>query len=215
MTNCVCPPCDLRLAAWKVAQHAHSMQEHFCMLHSDHANHAWGFSGVISSCHISVRHDTHVSQPSCIIPETQLELANAVCCYCLPVSLGSPIPSVLPSHLSAHTKLLLHIYTFHERRDEVILQGLSYSATTAMALVYGGLLALMGVLISWAAPACNNPIFAEIVPPHLRNMIYSFDRSALHHLFIAETAILARMRLTCLATQSCACCACFAAILWG
>lgn len=84
-----------------------------------------------------------------------------------------------------------------------------------MALVYGGLLALMGVLISWAAPACNNPIFAEIVPPHLRNMIYSFDRSDLHHLFIAETAILARMWLTCLATQSCACCACCAAILWG
>ena len=59
----------------------------------------------------------------------------------------------------------------------MFLQGLPYDATTAMAMVYGGLLALMGVLISWAAPACNNPIFAEIVPPHLRNMIYSFDRS--------------------------------------
>ena len=59
------------------------------------------------------------------------------------------------------------------------LQGLSYASTNAMAWVYGSLLALMGVLISWAAPACNNPIFAEIVPPHLRNMIYSFDRQAL------------------------------------
>lgn len=56
------------------------------------------------------------------------------------------------------------------------LQGLPYDATSAMAVVYGSLLAVMGVLISWAAPACNNPIFAEIVPPHLRNMIYSFDR---------------------------------------
>lgn len=76
-----------------------------------------------------------------------------------------------------------------ERRfgDNVItLQGLPYDATTAMALVYGGLLALMGVLISWAAPACNNPIFAEIVPPHLRNMIYSFDRSDLHGTFMPE-----------------------------
>lgn len=53
---------------------------------------------------------------------------------------------------------------------------LPYDATAVMAWVYGGLLAVMGVLISWAAPACNNPIFAEIVPPHLRNMIYSFDR---------------------------------------
>ena len=35
----------------------------------------------------------------------------------------------------------------------------------------------MGLLISWAAPACNNPLFAEIVPPHLRSMIYAFDRS--------------------------------------
>ena len=52
-----------------------------------------------------------------------------------------------------------------------------------MAVVYGGLLAVMGVLISWAAPACNNPIFAEIVPPHLRNMIYSFDRQALAKLW--------------------------------
>ena len=57
---------------------------------------------------------------------------------------------------------------------------LPYDATAVMAWVYGGLLAVMGVLISWAAPACNNPIFAEIVPPHLRNMIYSFDRWAAH-----------------------------------
>ncbi|DBA71660.1 TPA: hypothetical protein ACH3X2_001115 [Trebouxia sp. C0005] len=59
----------------------------------------------------------------------------------------------------------------------LLLKGLPYDATSAMAVVYGSLLAVMGVLISWAAPACNNPIFAEIVPPHLRNMIYSFDRS--------------------------------------
>jgi len=59
------------------------------------------------------------------------------------------------------------------------VQGLPYDATTAMAVVYGGLLAVMGVLISWAAPACNNPIFAEIVPPHLRNMIYSCDRQVI------------------------------------
>lgn len=71
------------------------------------------------------------------------------------------------------------------------LQGMSYEASTAMALVYGALLALMGVLISWAAPACNNPIFAEIVPPHLRNMIYSFDRSGLPTQLYTNTAALA------------------------
>ena len=38
------------------------------------------------------------------------------------------------------------------------------------------MLVTMGLLKTWAAPACNNPVFAEIVPPHLRNMIYAFDR---------------------------------------
>ena len=41
-------------------------------------------------------------------------------------------------------------------------------ATAAYAIVLG----LMGLSISWAAPACNNPIFAEIVPAHMRNMVY-------------------------------------------
>ena len=45
-----------------------------------------------------------------------------------------------------------------------------------MAL-YAIVLLLMGMSTSWAAPACNNPIFAEIVPSHMRNLIYAFDRS--------------------------------------
>lgn len=32
-----------------------------------------------------------------------------------------------------------------------------------------------------AGPCCNNPIFAEIVPAHMRNMVYAFDRSLLSH----------------------------------
>ena len=34
-----------------------------------------------------------------------------------------------------------------------------------------------GLTISWAAPACNSPIFAEIVPEHMRSTVYAFDRS--------------------------------------
>jgi hypothetical protein len=34
-----------------------------------------------------------------------------------------------------------------------------------------------GALNAWPAPACNNPIFAEIVPARLRTFIYAFDRS--------------------------------------
>ena len=37
--------------------------------------------------------------------------------------------------------------------------------------LYAGVLFLMGLCIAAAAPACNNPIFAEIVPPELRNMV--------------------------------------------
>ncbi|CAK0787030.1 hypothetical protein CVIRNUC_010246 [Coccomyxa viridis] len=53
------------------------------------------------------------------------------------------------------------------------LDGTSVGATALYAVV----LFFMGLCIAAAAPACNNPIFAEIVPPELRNMIYAFDRS--------------------------------------
>ena len=39
--------------------------------------------------------------------------------------------------------------------------------------IYGAVLFLMGACIAAAAPACNNPVFAEIVPPELRNMVRS------------------------------------------
>lgn len=56
-------------------------------------------------------------------------------------------------------------------------QGLPYDGGSETVFWYGVVLFLMGLSISWAAPACNNPIFAEIVPSHMRNMIYAFDRS--------------------------------------
>ena len=57
------------------------------------------------------------------------------------------------------------------------VQGLPLEGDGRTAALYALVLGCMGLLISWAAPACNNPIFAEIVPPHLRSMIYAFDRS--------------------------------------
>ncbi|KXZ54483.1 hypothetical protein GPECTOR_4g548 [Gonium pectorale] len=59
----------------------------------------------------------------------------------------------------------------------LILRGLPLSATPATAVLYGTIMVMKGVLTSWAAPACNNPVFAEIVPPDLRNLVYAFDRS--------------------------------------
>ena len=61
----------------------------------------------------------------------------------------------------------------------LLLRGLptAAAATPAAAAAYGLVLLVKGVLTSWAAPACNNPVFAEIVPPDMRNLVYAFDRS--------------------------------------
>ncbi|KAG8373359.1 hypothetical protein BUALT_Bualt11G0016000 [Buddleja alternifolia] len=45
------------------------------------------------------------------------------------------------------------------------------------AVVHGLVFVIMGLLISWNAPATNNPIFAEIVPERSRTSIYALDRS--------------------------------------
>lgn len=43
--------------------------------------------------------------------------------------------------------------------------------------MHGLVLVIMGLCISWNAPATNNPIFAEIVPERSRTSIYALDRS--------------------------------------
>ncbi len=58
------------------------------------------------------------------------------------------------------------------------LQVLPHDGESATVVMYGFTMVLCGLLKSWAAPACNNPIFAEIVPAHLRTLVYSFDRQA-------------------------------------
>lgn len=59
----------------------------------------------------------------------------------------------------------------------LLFKGLPLSASAGAAVGYTAVLVATGLTITWAAPACNNPIFAEIVPPHMRNLIYAFDRS--------------------------------------
>lgn len=58
------------------------------------------------------------------------------------------------------------------------MQALPFSASGASVSLYAFVLVTCGLLKCWAAPACNNPIFAEIVPPHMRNLVYAFDRCA-------------------------------------
>ncbi|KAJ4715703.1 Major facilitator superfamily protein [Melia azedarach] len=57
----------------------------------------------------------------------------------------------------------------------VLLLALPYDPSTAFN--HGLVLFIMGLCISWNAPATNNPIFAEIVPERSRTSIYALDRS--------------------------------------
>lgn len=58
-----------------------------------------------------------------------------------------------------------------------IFKLLPMETTHFWVVIYSLAMFFWGTLISWVAPACNSPIFAEIVPPQLRAIIYSFDRA--------------------------------------
>ncbi|KAL1349470.1 hypothetical protein HN51_025967 [Arachis hypogaea] len=57
----------------------------------------------------------------------------------------------------------------------ILLLGLPADPSTA--ILHGLVLIIMGLFISWNAPAANNPIFAEIVPERSRTSVYALDRS--------------------------------------
>ena len=59
----------------------------------------------------------------------------------------------------------------------VTLRGLPRANAPAAVGAYVAVSVANGLLNSWPAPACNNPIFAEIVPASHRNIVYAFDRS--------------------------------------
>ena len=62
----------------------------------------------------------------------------------------------------------------------LVLKGLPREGTDTAGVVflYSFVMFIFGAVHTWAAPACNNPIFAEIVPASLRSLVYAFDRYA-------------------------------------
>ncbi|KAK9841289.1 hypothetical protein WJX74_003225 [Apatococcus lobatus] len=58
----------------------------------------------------------------------------------------------------------------------LVLKGMPLGGSPAIVAVYIAVMVTFGLMKSWSAPACNNPVFAEIVPARLRNMVYAFDR---------------------------------------
>lgn len=58
----------------------------------------------------------------------------------------------------------------------LLFRGLPQDAATTMASWYGITLFVMGLSISWCSSGCNSPVFADIVPTHMRTSVYAFDR---------------------------------------
>jgi MFS family permease len=59
----------------------------------------------------------------------------------------------------------------------ILTQGLPKNdASVSSAVLYAGVLFAFGLVKAWPAPACNNPLFAEIVPENQRTLVYAFDR---------------------------------------
>lgn len=57
----------------------------------------------------------------------------------------------------------------------ILLKGIPQSRESY--LTFSITLFLMGLTISWCGSAVNAPMFAEVVPPKHRTMIYAFDRA--------------------------------------
>mmetsp|Transcript_5450 Transcript_5450/g.15171 ORF Transcript_5450/g.15171 Transcript_5450/m.15171 type:complete len:500 (+) Transcript_5450:565-2064(+) len=58
----------------------------------------------------------------------------------------------------------------------VLLRGLPHDDVERYYAGYMSVLILMGLTVSWCSAACIGPVFSEIVPEHLRSMIYAYDR---------------------------------------
>lgn len=92
----------------------------------------------------------------------------------------------------------------------LLLKGLPRLASQASVLMYTGTLFTFGLVHVWAAPACNNPVFAEIVPVPMRNLVYAFDRCG------SSLMLCLRLSLTlCLCPSLTLClCLCLSLTLW-
>ncbi|XP_059309658.1 uncharacterized protein LOC132060720 [Lycium ferocissimum] len=90
---------------------------------------------------------------------------------------GGKMGDVLAKHLPDSGRIILSQISSGSAIPlaAILLLGLPDDPSTAAT--HGLVLFIMGLIISWNAPATNNPIFAEIVPERARTSIYALDRS--------------------------------------
>lgn len=65
---------------------------------------------------------------------------------------------------------------FYQQDVIDILQGMPLDGSTQTTAMYAVVLLIFALIKAWPAPACNNPLFAEIVAEPQRTLIYAFDR---------------------------------------
>ncbi|XP_059318042.1 uncharacterized protein LOC132068461 [Lycium ferocissimum] len=90
---------------------------------------------------------------------------------------GGTMGDVLAKHLPNSGRIILAQISSGSAVPlaAILLLLLPYDPSTIV--MHGLVLFIMGLCISWNAPATNNPIFAEIVPERARTSIYALDRS--------------------------------------
>ena len=58
----------------------------------------------------------------------------------------------------------------------VLVLALPTAAISTHFSLYMAVIILFGLVTTWCGAGCNSPIFAEIVSPSKRSLIYAFDR---------------------------------------
>ncbi|XP_027074457.1 uncharacterized protein [Coffea arabica] len=90
---------------------------------------------------------------------------------------GGKMGDVLAQRLPNTGRIILAQISAGSRIPLAAILLLALPDDPSSALSHGLVLFIMGLMMSWNAPATNNPIFAEIVPERARTSIYALDRS--------------------------------------
>ncbi|KAK8466849.1 hypothetical protein PHAVU_008G172800 [Phaseolus vulgaris] len=90
---------------------------------------------------------------------------------------GGKMGDILSKHLPNSGRIILAQISSGSAIPLAALLLLGLPDDPSSIVSHALVLIIMGLLISWNAPATNNPIFAEIVPERSRTSVYALDRS--------------------------------------
>ncbi|KAB2617126.1 hypothetical protein D8674_012995 [Pyrus ussuriensis x Pyrus communis] len=117
------------------------------------------------------------------IPSFQIVVAQGVTgsfpwsVFCLGGLFGGKMRDILSMRLPNAGRIILAQISSTSAIPLAAILLLALPVDPSTLVIHGFILFIMGFLISWNAPATNNPIFAEIVPERSRTNVYALDRS--------------------------------------